>query len=134
MEKLFEKKVTLSFDTIDDVDANVFPSKPYVSIVQANFSTMNPHKMARLADSLVDTQAMAVAAIGPNCTLFDDAVDCSFIDKNSENEEEMPHVLTTWHDDETIEDVIEYFSLIHVVDDWNVTKYDLLILKIGVAD
>ncbi|MEO4042030.1 hypothetical protein AAFN47_10535 [Hoeflea sp. CAU 1731] len=78
---------------------------------------------------LVESGCLWMMAWGRDCSLWDDSVDCANIEKFSGD---IPHdkfVITTWHNDETLEDVVCFatFSANHS----SVPLEKLVVLDIG---
>lgn len=121
---------TLKFESASKVGPTVLPSEPYFVIVSADFEKMPPDEMGDLADLLVATKAMWVAAHGIQGTLFDDAVDFAFVDLNMNAEKDLAHVMTTWHDDESIEDVVEFLETVTPMDDWKAREWQTVVIRI----
>lgn len=65
----------------------------------------------KVAKWIVHSSAMTAAAWGPNTTKWDDAIDWALILEQDEGRlDNARFILTTWHDDEPIEDTMEFLE------------------------
>ena len=74
----------------------------------------------RVSEWLVEKGCLYMMAHGDECSLWDDSVDIANLEAYNWNFNDIPddkHVTTTWHDDESLEEVFnfaKYLSLIHI--------------------
>lgn len=130
--RLFKKKYEQVLKSFDELEKVIFPSEPYLTIVEASFNSVSKENLFILAQKLIATKAMVVAAIGENCELFHDIVDEEYVYQEVMDPKfEVPGIMTTWHNDETLKDVIEFLDIADLVlDGWEKQSGELLILKI----
>lgn len=78
---------------------------------------------------LVESGCLWMMAWGRDCSLWDDSVDCATIEKFPGDVPDDKFVVTTWHNDETLEDVVSFamFSANHS----RVPLEKLVVLDIG---
>ena len=103
---------------------------PFVTIVFACDPEINADEQANISAQLVSRDCRYVLAWGINASSWDDSVDWAFIstDPNFDPPRER-HVMTTWHDNETIDDVVS-FALMNTNFDSH-EFHDYLALMIG---
>lgn len=103
---------------------------PFVAVVLACDPTITPKKQADISAELVARDCRYMLAWGRNATSWDDSVDLAIISTDPDfNPSEERHVMTTWHDNETIEDVIGF--AIHNTNFDSHDFHDYLALMIG---
>jgi len=79
----------------------------FVTVLLACDPTITPNKQAEISAELVQRDCRYVLAWGHNATSWDDSVDMAFISTDADfNPPSDRHVMTTWHDNDTIADVI----------------------------
>jgi hypothetical protein len=84
---------------------------PFVAIVVACDPTISPEKQADISTQLVANDCRYMLAWGHNASSWDDSVDMAFLQTDPDlNPPDDRHVMTTWHDHETLDDVI-WFAL-----------------------
>ncbi len=104
--------------------------KPFVAVVVACGPALTPCTQAEISAQLVANYCRFMLAWGINASSWDDSVDYAFLATNPDyNPPDDRHVITTWHDDETIEDVI-WFALLNASFDSH-DFHDYLALVIG---
>ena len=103
---------------------------PYVSIVVACDPTITQEQQAEISAQLVATDCRHMLAWGINAISWDTSVDIAFINTDPDfNPPNDRHVMTTWHDHETIRDVV-WFALMNTNFDSH-EFHDYLALMIG---
>jgi len=86
---------------------------PFVAIVVACDSSITPEQQANISAQLVAMDCRYMLAWGTNASSWDDSVDIAFINTDTNfNPPDDRHVMTTWHNDETIHDVV-WFALMN---------------------
>lgn len=107
-----------------------FPSEQYVCILFANDETITQDEQAAISDQLVRTGCRYAVCAGHECAKWDTSVDMAYLatDENLSPPNET-FVMTTWHEDETVEDVIFFGLMCATFDEHNFTRY--LVLSIG---
>lgn len=107
-----------------------FNGDEYVVLLVVNATNITDEEQVRLSDSIVATGCRYAVCTGHECTTWDDSIDYSSIlsDPNYDPPDEK-FVMTTWHEDESIEDVVEYFRWNTVFDDF--VPKNFLILFVG---
>lgn len=103
-----------------------FPGELYVCILFANDEAITPEEQARVSEQLVGTGCCYAVCAGHQCSSWDDSVDLAHL-ATGEGEEKF--VMTSWHENETVADVI-FFGLLNTsFDEHDFTRY--LVLLVG---
>jgi hypothetical protein len=98
-----------------------FPGEFYVCILFANDHAITPEEQASLSKDLVVTGCRYALCSGDDGSIWDDSVDAAMGDD--------VFFLTTWHDDDTLEDVIHYGLINTMADEYDFRQ--ILILFLG---
>ncbi len=106
-----------------------FLTKEFVVWVIAADKQLSPEKQMEISTALVSSGCRYMCASGIECSSWDDSVDYAFMDLENEAAEVLPFVMTTWHEDEDIENTAEFFSLNTFFEDF--VPENFLILGIG---
>ncbi|MCJ9428716.1 DUF7684 family protein [Kordiimonas marina] len=107
------------------------PECPFFAVVAADFEDMSDSAQIELAKRLVNGGAMWVAATGKSCSDFDDLVDHVCVEKDLDSRSEGPLVMTTWHEDESLDDILEFLEVVTPSDDWGVEVWDTLVIEVS---
>ena len=103
---------------------------PYRLIVISNDQGLARSDIERLAVQIAATPVRLVAAWGHDCSFWDDSIDWSVILRyHPEKTPEAGWVTTTWHEGESITDVLEYVTIRPGQDDY--PREDIYILVVG---
>ncbi|MGH9949707.1 MAG: DUF7684 family protein [Pyrinomonadaceae bacterium] len=96
-----------------------FKGAEYVVLLVVIRNDVTNDEQKNLSELLVATGCRCAVCFGYECSSWDDSIDYASIlsDPNFEPPEER-FIMTTWHDYETIEDVVEFFRLNTVFDDF----------------
>ena len=105
-----------------------FPDELYVCILFANDETISNEEQAAVSDELVRTGCRYAVCAGYECSSWDTSVDLAYLamDPSLTNE---TFVMTSWHDGDSIEDVISFGLMWTDFDNHEFTRY--LILFVG---
>lgn len=104
--------------------------KQFVAIVVACDPSIQPEQQAQISEQLVAQDCRYMLAWGINASSWDSSVDFAFISTDPEfNPPDDRHVMTTWHDNESIQDVV-WFALTDTNFDVH-DFHDYLALMIG---
>ncbi len=80
---------------------------------------------------LVDEGCLYMMAWGQDCTLWDDSVDWAVLEKFDYDVPDQNFVMTTWHDEDTLEEVLRYAKVDATQSYTDAKLEDLLILDFG---
>jgi len=78
--------------------------------------TITPEERARLAEQLVAQGCRYAVCAGFECSLWDDAIDMASVMAETDGTPQHGFVMTTWHDDEPLEEVVEFFQKWALID------------------
>ena len=86
-----------------------FGGEPFVALVNAVDTTITNDDRNAISDALVAAGCRYAVCTGIECSLWDDAVDCANIASARNFEPPADRfVMTSWHDEEPIEEVAEF--------------------------
>lgn len=86
-----------------------------------------------VSETLVKAGCVLASAWGLNCSAWDDDVDYAFLDHYDFDQcPEDQCVMTTWHDNETLEEIVEFVKLYNGYSD--VKLDDILVLDFATQD
>lgn len=101
----------------NEAPPKILTQAPFKVIVMAQES-VDPKWQAAISDWMVESGCFYMMAWGVECSSWDDSVDWASIHANDYQEtSDEKFVITTWHDDETLEEVLWYakFTASHPV-------------------
>ena len=82
--------------------------RPFKSIVVIEDS-VSPERQQEISRWLVRSGCLYMMAWGPDCSSWDDSVDHANLEDHKHDDiPEKEFVMTTWHDKETLRDVMEF--------------------------
>jgi hypothetical protein len=87
----------------------------YKLLLISNDPEITNDQMNRLSDAIASSPVKSVAAWGAKCSLWDDAIDWAVIASFPDGIPEERQIMTTWHEDDELPDVLNYLT--HVGDD-----------------
>lgn len=88
-----------------------FGGKGYVLLLHSDDPNIQPHVQSAFADQIVATGCRYACCSGVTCSSWHDAIDLSFVGTGSSNQRlEERFVMTTWHEQERLGDVV-WFAL-----------------------
>jgi hypothetical protein len=112
---------------------DVTPFAPFKAIVVLE-SEYSSDWQNEVSNWLVASGCRYMMAWGPECSSWDDSVDWADIEARDYKEDDSKFVMTTWHDDESLESVFWYsqFCAIFSCDEQELRK--ALILHVSESD
>ncbi len=107
-----------------------FDGGDYALLLINNDGSIRPTERVALSEEIVRTSCRYAVCTGFYCSEWDDSIDEAYVgsDPNFDPPDER-FVMTTWHENETLNDVVEYFRWNTVFDDFVPDKF--LIMVIG---
>lgn len=107
-----------------------FPGEVYVCILFANDETITEQEQAAISEQLVGTGCRYAVCARHECSTWDTSVDTAYLatDEHFSPPEET-FVMTSWHERESVEDVVFHGLMCTIFDDHNFKRY--LVLFIG---
>ena len=105
-----------------------FPGELYVCILFANDETISNEEQAAVSEQLVRTGCRYAVCAGYECSSWDTSVDTAYIATDRSLADET-FVMTSWHEGDSVEDVISFGLMCTDFDEHEFTRY--LILFVG---
>jgi hypothetical protein len=101
----------------------------YVGVVFANDESITNDEQNLISDQLVQTNCRYAVCAGHKCSTWDDSVDWAYLVTVNYEPNDDAFVMTSWHTDESVQDVI--FFALHCTnfDDHDFQRY--LVLAVG---
>lgn len=131
MSEIISKIIRMTVSDFSEINFKKIPIEPFVLIIQADFESSDDKKLEKLARKLIDYNVMEIASVGQGCEEFHDLIDHFYVIKNLDDFDNIPTLITTWHNDELLEEVEEYYvDCFRLNDEWKVDHCELLILTI----
>jgi hypothetical protein len=96
----------------------------FVAWIMSNDATLSGDERDAIAMDLVRAGCRYAVCSGPDGTLWDDAVDAASLKVSCLQRKEP--VMTTWHDDETFEEIAEFFACHTSFDDYRPDTFILV--------
>ena len=120
--------------TIDGSGAFVdpFPGSLFPCLIWDHEGRFTEPARSAIARALLDAGCRYAVCGGNNCEAWHDAVDAAFVNAHLDDPDDLResmHVMTTWHDGETPDDVAFFFVLNTNFDEHDFRRY--LVLHVG---
>lgn len=88
---------------------------------------VTPVEQGALSEQIVDQGCRYVVCTGHECSSWDDSIDMVGVMDEVEGRS-APFVMTTWHEDESVAEVVEYFATCTRFDDWVAEEFVVLLV------
>ena len=96
-----------------------FHDEEYVVLLVINRTDISRDEQIQLSDKIVGTRCRYAVCFGYECSSWDDSIDMAHIETHPDfDPPDEEFVMTTWHENEEIEDVVEYFRWNTVFDEF----------------
>jgi len=89
--------------------------------------SVSPEEQGELSRQFVREGCRYAVCFGHGCSSWDDSIDMVGVMDDVEGRAGA-FVMTTWHEDETIEEVVEFFATNTRFDDWSAREYVVLVI------
>jgi hypothetical protein len=83
-----------------------FGDAPYVSILFVHDQHVTPEEQIELSRQLVESGCLYAVCAGHECSSWDDSIDMAALEMHNFKEPDDKFVMTTWHEHDTLEDII----------------------------
>ncbi len=106
-----------------------FAGEPFVCLLWSASTSVNRKDRAAIADALVAAGCLSAVCAGVDCEAWHDAVDNACLERYGRRD--VPNekvVMTTWHENEPTEDVVDIFLTSTNFGSHQFTKYLLLMV------
>jgi hypothetical protein len=88
---------------------------------------VSPEEQEQLSETIVREGCRYAVCFGRDCSSWDDSIDMVGV-MDSVHGRSGPLVMTTWHEEEPLEDVIEFFASSSRFDDWVPSHFVVLLV------
>lgn len=105
----------LSIDSIEELPNSLTRKSKYFTLLLAwNAPENAQNDLAELLAPIVRSGLAYFCAWGERCEQVHDAIDDSFIEHELEDGEAYPFLMTTWHQEESLEEAFWFFRMVAV--------------------
>jgi len=118
-EAPFERRMfSLSIPTLKAFPPKLeLPSRNYVLLLACDARGIGDSAITAFANSMIDRGIAYLCAWGPDCERVHDLFDQTHVLREIEERREYPHVMTTWHNDESLDEALWYMLHVAYPDD-----------------
>lgn len=110
-----------------------FPDQEYALLLISVATDTTHTEKDNLTRKIVETRCRYAVCTGHACELWHDYIDEAFVDSAPNfDPPNSRFVMTTWHEDEPVEDVVEFFRWNTVFEDF--IPKNFLVLFVGVSE
>lgn len=113
--------------------ASPFGTRDFVVLLAVLDESITTEDRSRVSDQLVRQGCRYAVCWGHACTLWDDSIDWSFLELHDYEVPDERFVMTTWHENDSIEEVAEFFVFNTSVDEARAVRYALVCLGADAA-
>lgn len=109
-----------------------FPHEEHTVIVCVLDDSVTAEEQARISEQIVASKCRYAVCWGSDCSAWDTAIDCAYIAADRDLHDET-FVMTTWHENDSIEDTMEFWWMNTSFGNYEATRFAVLIIgdKIG---
>jgi hypothetical protein len=98
---------SLSIPSLESFPSNLeLPSRSFVLLLACDAREIEDSVITGFANSMIDRGIAYLCAWGPECERVHDLFDLALVMREIEEGRQYPHVMTTWHDDESLNDAL----------------------------
>ncbi len=101
--------------------------KEFALLLVVEAKDVSPEEQSGLSEQFVRQGCRYAVCFGHECSLWDDSIDMVGVMAEIEGRP-APFVMTTWHAEESLEEVAWYFAFCTTFDDWQPEAYIVLLL------
>lgn len=106
-----------------------FPDEEHTLLICVADETVTDAERARLSAEIVAAKCRYAVCWGLGCSAWDTTIDWAYLETDKDfNPPDNTFIMTSWHDDERIEDAIEFWWLNTSFDDFLPTKFGILVV------
>jgi hypothetical protein len=125
---------SLAIDALDSFPSKLsLPRQHFVLLVACDATLIENSVVAKFAKLIMDLGAVYVCAWGPDCERVHDIFDEVFVDHGIQDTNSWPHVMTTWHENESLDEAL-WFMLNTAYPDEAVVRTCNACLAVSVAN
>ena len=107
-EAPFERKLfSLSIPNLESFPLQLeLPSRNFVLLLACDARKIEDSVITDFANSMIDRGIAYFCAWGADCERVHDLFDLAFVTREIEEERQLPHIMTTWHNDESLDEAL----------------------------
>lgn len=104
----FDRKLfSLSIPDLESFPPKLeLPSQSFVLLLACDARGIGDSVITDFANSMIDRGIAYLCAWGPDCERVHDLFDLAFVMREIEEGRRYPHVMTSWHHDESLDDAL----------------------------
>jgi hypothetical protein len=106
-----------------------FDKEEFVALLYVDEKQVIPEEQERLSDEIVDAGCRYAVCAGHLCSSWDDSIDMAYLRRNNMETNEKTFVMTSWHEDESVKDIVFHFLNVTWFDDF--VPKNFLVVVIG---
>ena len=95
-----------------------FEGEEFVVLLYVDEKQITPEEQAKLSDEIVAEGCRYAVCAGHLCSSWDDSIDMADLRRNDMETNEKTFVITSWHEDESLEDIVFHFLNVTWFDDF----------------
>lgn len=95
-----------------------FEGEEFVVLLYIDEKQIPPEEQEKLSDEIVAEGCRYAVCAGHLCSSWDDSIDMADLRRNNMEINEKTFVMTSWHDDESLEDIVFHFLNVTWFDDF----------------
>jgi hypothetical protein len=95
-----------------------FEEEEFVALLFVDEKQITPVEQERLSDEIVAAGCRYAVCAGHLCSSWDDSIDMADLRRNNMETNEKTFVMTSWHEDEPVEDIVFHFLNVTWFDDF----------------
>ena len=134
-EAPFDRKLfSLSIANLEAFPSKLeLPSPHFVLLLACDARLIENSALASFAGSMIDQGVAYLCAWGPECERVHDIFDEVLVMREIEDKRDSPHVMTTWHNDESLDEAL-WFMLYSAYPDDSLAETCGVDLAVSVAN
>lgn len=133
----FERDLFYTFvSKLSDIsrDLSLF-SKHFILFVACDFSQYTIDELNNFAKKMIDEGAVSICTWGKDCEKMHDIFDETIIYHKEIEKRELPHIVTTWHEKDSLDEALWYaLNVAFAVGEYEETCKSTLIAAVGNED
>lgn len=106
-----------------------FEGEEFVVLLYVDEKQITPEEQEKLSDEIVAEGCRYAVCAGHLCSSWDDSIDMADLKRNNFEINEKTFVMTSWHEEETIEDIVFHFLNVTWFDDF--VPENFLVVVVG---
>jgi hypothetical protein len=105
-----------------------FEGNEFVALVYVDDKHISPEEQEQLSDQIVTAGCRYAVCAGHLCSSWDNSIDMADLRRNNMEINEKTFVMTSWHEDEPVEDIVFHFLNVTWFDDFVPENFLVVIL------